>query len=126
MLKYDGLAGVPSVSLVVRYVAMGTGVSVDAIRSRSHQKVISMARHIAMYLCCLMTGRSTVRIGTLLRRDHSTVRAGRDKVLSAMDWDVGLRVMVSDIQIAIRAALIRGMDHGYQRQEEAAINQIAA
>jgi chromosomal replication initiator protein len=54
--------------------------TVDALRSKSRNKELSFARHIAMFLMKQLTDKSLRDIGIFFKRDHATVLHGLDKI----------------------------------------------
>lgn len=93
---------------IVEEVARYYNVNCDALRGRGRTKEIALSRQIAMYLAREETQASLPQIGEALRRDHTTVLYGYDKINQQIEEDDGLR---RDI-LAIRERLydVNGRD----------------
>ncbi len=101
---------------IIRVVAWAYGITVEQIHGASRAQEIAEARQVCMYL--LRTdlrwpepGRDIpfqcVRVATLMKRDHSTVRHDTDVIVHRLETDTVLTRMIDDI----RAVLRREDDH---------------
>ena len=85
------------VSEVARYFGMTAGVLTGPSRSRS----VVMARNIAMYLIRQITGLSTVELGKIFERDHSTAMHSLDQVTEKLETDPSVSQTIKDITLNI-------------------------
>jgi chromosomal replication initiation ATPase DnaA len=72
---YPGLpkAFKSNLNVVLYFVCLAVGVSIENIGSKSRQVKTVMARHIYCYYARKTTGRYFSDIGALIHRDHATV-----------------------------------------------------
>jgi hypothetical protein len=63
------------------------GVGVEALLAPSRVAHVALARQVAMALALRVHNVSTIEIGRLMQRDHSTVHHARDKVLAMASAD---------------------------------------
>lgn len=61
------------VARVIRAVAKATGNTPEAIKGRSRNKETVKARHLAIALSRELTQKSTLELGRIFSRDHSTI-----------------------------------------------------
>lgn len=63
---------------------------------------LALARNIIYYLCAVYTCRSLPQIGHFMRRDHTTVLYGRDKIagLRKVDVELDLKLKWYEVEIA--------------------------
>jgi hypothetical protein len=80
----------PAVRNVMSVVANAYGFRADDLASPSRTHTLAFARQMAMYLAYEVTGRSSLVIGHILGRDHTTVLFGVRKIrrLRATDTTV--------------------------------------
>ena len=84
----------PSIQEVQVAVAKAFGFPPLRLVGKQRANVLSLARHVAMYLCRQTTGRTLVEIGKEFRRDHSTVTYGIRRVAAARKRDLGLNRLI--------------------------------
>jgi hypothetical protein len=71
---------VPSLYMVLKEVSDITGISIDALKSKSRQADISVARQIYFKRAKMQTKQSLARIGLIVNRDHATALHGIKQV----------------------------------------------
>lgn len=79
------------------------GVSLVALRSTRRTKDLVEPRHVACFVGTKITSHSLLQIGAFLRRDHSTILHGRDKIADAIRRDRELAERVEAIELAATA-----------------------
>jgi len=84
---------------VVQAVAERFGTTVKEIKGPSRHKDISLARHVAMYLCRELLPGENIRIVGLAfgGRDHTTIIKACQKLRALMDFDPELEEMVRQL-----------------------------
>jgi len=88
---------------ITKAVAGKIGVKISDIKSKKKNKNLVHARQIAMYLARKMTSSSFPDIGEKIGgRDHSTVIYANNKINKAMEEDVKLQKIVSEIEETIK------------------------
>jgi len=65
---------------IITAVTANTGVDKREIMGGSRQRHICHARHLAMYMVSIGTGKSSTQIGKLFNRDHSSVLFGIKRI----------------------------------------------
>ncbi len=81
-----------SLDLIVEIVASHYAVSSSDLRSGKRQKEIANPRHIAMYLCRILTEKSLKDIGKFFgKKDHTTVISANKKISKNLKTDEGLK-----------------------------------
>ena len=88
----DYLFGEPreTVRNIVRDVARSTGLSVADIHGPAQRGPAVKARHAAMYLARVRTGKSYQALGRIFGRDHKTVMSAVRKVeASPNEYPIG-------------------------------------
>lgn len=80
----------PSIQQVLVAVATAFGIPPLRLRGRQRTQEVVLARHVAMYLCRELTGRTLKEIGREFRRDHSTVTHGIRRIEGQRERDLGL------------------------------------
>ncbi len=96
--------GLVPVSVVIQAVARTHGVRSADITGPKRNRMMTRARHLAMYLARRHCGVSFPELGREFGRDHSTVQHGVAKVESDLkvDDDLATRVRVLEQQILAR------------------------
>jgi chromosomal replication initiator protein len=92
----------PSIERIKAVVAANYGVPVRELANGRRDAVYVRPRHVAVYLACCLTGRSSGIVGRLFGgRDHSTIRAARLKIaeLRAADRSFDCRVRSIEEQL---------------------------
>ena len=82
---------------LVDAVAAHFGVTRAELLGARGRTCVAHARHVAMYLCRRELGASTMALGRLFRRDHTTVIQGAAKIAAQMAKDPALAAEVADI-----------------------------
>lgn len=72
-------------------------ISAGQIKSKSRQRTIVIARHVAMYLLVTQARMSLNRIGQLTNRDHTSVIHARDKVIEYMEIYPDFRIFIEGL-----------------------------
>lgn len=70
------LIGIPSGRLIIRLVALGSGVGMRKLMGKARSDRVSQARHLAFWLLKTHCGLGPTVIGRLMRRNHHTVIYG--------------------------------------------------
>ena len=90
---------VTSVEDVVEAVAKHYNLPEKAIMAQTRSREVAMARHVAFYLCKLLTDTSLSEIGHRIgRRTHATVLHSIDVVRDRMEYDPSLRQHISQLR----------------------------
>lgn len=84
----------PSIQQVLVAVATSFGLPPLRLTGPQRTQEVVLARHVAMYLCRELTGRTLKEIGKEFRRDHSTVTHGIRRIAGQRERDLGLDRMV--------------------------------
>ena len=94
-----------SVEEIVAAVAERFGTTSTAIKGPARNKDVSLARHVAMYLCReLLPGENIRIVGAAFGgRDHTTIVKACQKLRMLMDIDSELESMVEDLTRALSA-----------------------
>jgi hypothetical protein len=94
----------PIIEDIQRAVAFHFGVSRAALVSESKTKDLVWPRHVAMYLCNLLTNRSLPDIGRRFGgRDHTTALYAVHKIRKRVVSDLELAADVAAIKLALGA-----------------------
>lgn len=92
-----------SIEDVMDAVSKHYNVSEKAIMAQNRSRDISMARHVAVYLCKQMTDRSLTEIGYRMgRRTHATMLHSIAFVRDMMEHDAVLRQQIAQIEATIK------------------------
>lgn len=83
---------------IIQKVSIVTGVSKEAILSRSRSKETVMARHMAIYLIRKHKKMKVEDIGALFKRDHSNITYAVSKIKDLMFLDGTIRKMLRHIE----------------------------
>jgi chromosomal replication initiator protein len=88
---------------IIKAVAGKLGVKTSDIKAKNKNKNLVHARQIAMYLSRKMTSSSFPDIGEKIGgRDHSTVIYANNKIIKALEEDINLHKIVSEIEETIK------------------------
>ncbi|MBR3561284.1 MAG: chromosomal replication initiator protein DnaA [Oscillospiraceae bacterium] len=87
------------ISEVARYFAMEEAV----LRGPSRSRQIVSSRNIAMYLIRNITGLSTIEIGKIFGRDHTTALHSLDQVTEKLETDPSVSQAIKDITLNINS-----------------------
>jgi hypothetical protein len=82
---------------LIDVVAAHFGVTREELLGARGTARVAHARHVAMYMCRREFGASTIALGRLFRRDHTTVIQGALKIAAQMEKDPALAAEVADI-----------------------------
>lgn len=88
----------PQPAHIIRAVCYEFGITPEDIRSKNKISTLVLPRHIAMFLMCKDTTRTTSKVGTILDRDHTTVIHGRDKIAICLAIDLELQCLIEKIR----------------------------
>ena len=92
-----------SIEDVMDAVSKHYNVSEKAIMAQNRSRDISMARHVAVYLCKQMTDRSLTEIGYRMgRRTHATMLHSIAFIRDMMEHDAVLRQQIAQIEATIK------------------------
>jgi len=81
----------------------------DILADRRNQGAIR-PRHVAMWLACRASRQSTVVLGRVFRRDHTTIIYARDNIDRALRTDPGLRQEIGQIHATLGLTVVaRGL-----------------
>ncbi len=97
-----GLFTPNSIKKIQNCVAKYFNLSVDDLKGKKRNAAITNARHIAFYLCRMMTDESYVRIGAEFgNRDHATAIHSFEKIKKDMETDKELGNIIIEIKSKI-------------------------
>lgn len=74
-----------AVARIVKLCAARYAISPRMVRSRCKTQRVAWVRHLAMALCYEVTNASTIELGELFRRDHTSVMWAAKSVRNACD-----------------------------------------
>lgn len=94
---------VPTPDVIVSEVARYFGMEDHVLRGPSRSRGVVSARNIAMYLIRQITGLSTVEIGKIFGRDHSTAMHSLDQVTERLETDPVVAKTIKDITLNINS-----------------------
>lgn len=92
-----------TVDKIFETVSRKTGIPVDQIKGKKHNKEIANARHICVYLIRNLTSYSLPQIGQLLDRDHTTILSSERKVQKMMKENTLFEMDINDYIRDIRS-----------------------
>ncbi|OWY22301.1 chromosomal replication initiator protein DnaA [Sphingobacteriales bacterium UPWRP_1] len=91
-----------TVGFITKMVGEHYRVTLNDIKGKSRKREIVIARHVSMFLCRKITGKSLTEIGRDFNRDHTTVMHGCTAVTDQMDQMLQFKEEVSEIEKKIR------------------------
>ena len=100
----------PSLARIQREVARAYGLSMTDLISQRRSREVVWGRHVAMYLCRLLTPLSYPAVGRHFgNRDHTTVMYAVERVAARLhvDADEAARIETLAAEIAAPAAQVR-------------------
>ena len=98
----SGLFTPNSIGKIQQCVAKYFDLSIDDLKGKKRNAAITNARHIAFYLCRMMTDESYVRIGAEFgNRDHATAIHSFEKIKKDMETDKELVNKIIEIKSKI-------------------------
>lgn len=89
------------VEIIVAKVAETYGVPLEALYSANRSATTATARMLAMYLIRHLTHRSTVEVGEIFEREHSTVVHACKTIRGLMETDPRFRALVEGVEAAL-------------------------
>ncbi len=92
---------VPTPDVIINEVARYFGMEDAVLRGPSRSRSVVMARNIAMYLIRQITGLSTIELGRIFGRDHSTAMHSLDQVTEKLETDKVVSQNIKDITLNI-------------------------
>lgn len=93
------------VSQIQEIVAREMGVSIESMSSPIREPVVTMARHVAMYLAVKLSGKSTPQIAKVFgRKNHTTVISARKKIEKLLESDPDTAALIKRLTVAIRSS----------------------
>lgn len=92
---------IPTPDAIISEVARFFGYDEAVIRGTGRSRQIVNARNIAMYLIRNITGLSTIEIGKIFNRDHSTIVHSLDQVNAKIQSDSPFSQTIKDITLNI-------------------------
>ena len=94
---------IPTPDVIINEVSRYFGFDESSIRGPSRSRNIVNARNIAMYLIRNITGLSTIEIGKIFDRDHSTALHSLDQVKEKLESDPAYSQTIKDITLNINS-----------------------
>ena len=82
---------------LIHHVAKAFGIEKNLIPGKARTKDVMLARQVCMYLLCQELGMSTTAVGKLLKKDHTTVIYGIQKVEDLMNADAHFSARVNQL-----------------------------
>ncbi len=92
---------IPTPDAIIGEVARFFGFEESVIRGPGRSRQVVNARNIAMYLIRNITGISTIEIGKIFNRDHSTAVHSLDQVDARLQSDPSYSQIIKDITLNI-------------------------
>ena len=92
---------IPTPDAIITEVARFFGYDEAVIRGAGRSRQVVNARNIAMYLIRNITGLSTIEIGKIFNRDHSTAVHSLDQVEAKLESDPSFSKTIKDITLNI-------------------------
>ena len=94
---------IPTPDVIISEVSRYFGFDESVIRGPSRSRQIVNARNIAMYLIRNITGLSTIEIGKIFGRDHTTALHSLDQVTDKLESDAAYSQSIKDITLNINS-----------------------
>ena len=82
---------------LIHLVAKEFGIEETLIPGKARTKDVMLARQVCMYLLCQDLGMSTTAVGKLLKKDHTTVIYGIQKVEDLLNTDAHFSARVNRV-----------------------------
>lgn len=92
---------IPTPDVIINEVARYFGFEESVIRGPSRSRQIVFARNIAMFLIRNITGLSTIEIGKIFDRDHTTALHSLDQVTEKLETDPTYSETIKNITLNI-------------------------
>lgn len=92
---------VPTPDVIISEVSRYFGLHESVLRGPSRSRSVVTARNTAMYLIRQITGLSTVELGKIFGRDHSTALHSLDQVTEKLETDSTVSQTIKDITLNI-------------------------
>lgn len=93
----------PTPDIIISEVSRYFGLQESVLRGPSRSRSVVTARNIAMYLIRQITGLSTVDLGRIFGRDHSTALHSLDQVTEKQETDPVIQQTIKDITLNINS-----------------------
>ena len=94
---------VPTPDVIISEVARYFSIDEGLLRGPSRSRQIVHARNIAMYLIRNITGLSTIEIGKIFDRDHTTALHSLDQVTEKLETDPSVSQAIKDVTLNINS-----------------------
>lgn len=94
---------IPTPDVIISEVSRFFGMDETILRGPSRSRNVVAARNIAMYLIRQITGLSTVELGRIFGRDHSTALHSLDQVTEKLESDSTISQTIKDITLNINS-----------------------
>lgn len=94
---------IPTPDVIINEVSRFFGFDESVIRGPARSRQVVYARNIAMYLIRNITGLSTIEIGKIFDRDHSTALHSLDQVTEKLNTDPSYSQTIKDITLNINS-----------------------
>ena len=94
---------IPTPEVIISEVSRFFGLDEAVLRGPSRSRNVVAARNIAMYLIRQITGLSTVELGKIFDRDHSTALHSLDQVTEKLESDAAVAQTIKDITLNINS-----------------------
>lgn len=94
---------IPTPDVIINEVSRFFGYEEAILRGPSRSRQIVGARNIAMYLIRNITGLSTIEIGKIFDRDHTTALHSLDQVTEKLETDPNYSKTIKDITLNINS-----------------------
>ena len=94
---------VPSPDVIISEVARYFSIDEALLRGPSRSRQIVGARNIAMYLIRNITGLSTIEIGKIFERDHTTALHSLDQVTEKLETEPAVSQAIKDVTLNINS-----------------------
>ena len=92
---------IPTPEAIIAEVSRFFGYNDSVLRGTSRSRQVVNARNISMYMIRNITGLSTIEIGKIFARDHSTVVHSLDQVSAKLQSDPAFSQTIKDITLNI-------------------------
>lgn len=106
---------------IVRIVANHYGLPVVALLGRGRRYGVAKARHVAMFLAC-RHGSSASEVGRAMRKDHTTVLHGVDRIGGLVERCADTRRAVAEIEATISSDPVHSLaEHFPERVQKSVL-----
>ena len=99
----DEYAELVTAESIQKVVSKYFGVRLSDMRSKKRTKILTLPRHVAMYLCRRLTNLSLIDVGRDFgRKDHTTVMHACNKIDEAMQNDPGFAKTIDQLMEEVK------------------------